>query len=96
MLKLTGGLDGKVAVTNDLILDFTINPDFGQVEADPPRCGSTVSELFSERRPFFIESSNIFDYQITGLAAGGDYDSDLLLFPPHRQLATRLSQYEQR
>ena len=33
--KLTGGLDGKLAITNDLILDFTINPDFGQVEADP-------------------------------------------------------------
>jgi len=33
--KLTAGVDGKVAVTNDLILDFTINPDFGQVEADP-------------------------------------------------------------
>ena len=33
--RLTAGVDGKVAVTNDLILDFTVNPDFGQVEADP-------------------------------------------------------------
>ena len=29
------GLDGKVGITNDITLDFTINPDFGQVEADP-------------------------------------------------------------
>src|SRR5687768_2212755 len=33
--RLNAGLDGKLAITNDLILDFTINPDFGQVEADP-------------------------------------------------------------
>src|SRR5690606_36631500 len=32
--KLNGGIDGKIGVTNDLTLDFTINPDFGQVEAD--------------------------------------------------------------
>ena len=25
------GLDGKAAITNDLTLDFSINPDFGQV-----------------------------------------------------------------
>ena len=79
--KLTGGLDGKVAVTNDLILDFTINPDFGQVEADPSQVRiDGFQNFFSERRPFFIESSNIFDYQITGSAAGGDYDSDLLFY----------------
>ena len=33
--RISGGLDGKVALTSDLILDFTVNPDFGQVEADP-------------------------------------------------------------
>jgi hypothetical protein len=29
------GIDGKIGITNDFVLDFTINPDFGQVEADP-------------------------------------------------------------
>src|SRR5690606_37971601 len=29
--KLTGGLDAKIGITNDLTLDLTINPDFGQV-----------------------------------------------------------------
>jgi hypothetical protein len=79
--KLAGGLDGKFAVTNDLILDFTINPDFGQVEADPSQVRiDGFQNFFEERRPFFIESRNIFDYQLTGSEAGGDYDSDLLFY----------------
>jgi len=79
--KLTGGLDGKLAVTNDLILDFTINPDFGQVEADPSQVRiDGFQNFFEERRPFFIESRNIFDYQLTGSEAGGDYDADLLFY----------------
>jgi hypothetical protein len=79
--KLSAGLDGKYAVTNDLILDFTINPDFGQVEADPSQVRiDGFQNFFQERRPFFIESRNIFDYQLTGSAAGGDYDSDLLFY----------------
>ncbi len=79
--KLTAGLDGKLAVTNDLILDFTINPDFGQVEADPSQVRiDGFQNYFDERRPFFIESRNIFDYQLTGSEAGGDYDADLLFY----------------
>jgi hypothetical protein len=79
--KLSGGVNGKVAVTNDLILDFTINPDFGQVEADPSQVRiDGFQNFFDERRPFFIESRNIFDYQLTGSEAGGDYDADLLFY----------------
>src|SRR5690606_11442517 len=33
--EISGGLDAKIGITNDLTLDLTINPDFGQVEADP-------------------------------------------------------------
>lgn len=58
------GLDGKFAVTNDLTLDFTINPDFGQVEADPSEVNLTAFETyFSERRPFFVEGKNIYQFQ---------------------------------
>lgn len=60
------GLDGKIGLTNNLILDFSINPDFGQVEADPSELNLTAFEsYFSEKRPFFIEGNNITDYQIT-------------------------------
>ena len=79
--KLAAGVDGKFAVTNDLILDFTINPDFGQVEADPSQVRiDGFQNFFPEQRPFFIESRNIFDYQITGSELGGDYDADLLFY----------------
>lgn len=79
--KISGGVDGKVAITNDLILDYTINPDFGQVEADPSQVRiDGFQNFFQERRPFFIESRNIFDYQLTGSQAGGDYDADLLFY----------------
>lgn len=79
--RLAAGLDGKLAVTNDLILDFTVNPDFGQVEADPSEVRiDGFQNFFAERRPFFVESRNIFDYQLTGSEAGGDYDADLLFY----------------
>lgn len=78
---LTVGLDGKFAVTRDLILDYTINPDFGQVEADPGAVRLDGYQVFfSERRPFFMESRNLFDYGLTNSAAGFDYDSDLLFY----------------
>jgi len=66
---LNGGLDAKIGITNDLTLDLTVNPDFGQVEADP---GVIVLDgfqvFFNEQRPFFVENKNIFDYEF----ANGD------------------------
>lgn len=60
----SAGLDGKAAITNDLTLDFSINPDFGQVEADPSEVNLTAFETyFSERRPLFVEGKNIYQFQ---------------------------------
>ncbi len=60
------GLDGKIAVTNDLTLNFTVNPDFGQVEADPSVVNLSAFETyFPERRPFFVEENNIFNFPLT-------------------------------
>lgn len=61
--KLNGGLDAKIGVTNDLTLNLTINPDFGQVEADPAAIVLDGFQVFyDERRPFFVENRNIFNY----------------------------------
>ncbi|MGW9685074.1 DUF5916 domain-containing protein [Flagellimonas sp. 2504JD1-5] len=63
---LNVGLDGKLGITNDLTLDFTINPDFGQVEADPSAIALDGFQIFfPEQRPFFIENKNIFDYRFS-------------------------------
>ncbi len=62
---LNGGVDGKFGITNNLTLDFTINPDFGQVEADPSEVNLTSFEtFFQEKRPFFVEGKNIFSFQL--------------------------------
>ena len=61
---LNGGLDAKIGITNDLTLDLTVNPDFGQVEADPGAIALDGFQIFfREQRPFFVENKNIFDYQ---------------------------------
>ncbi len=57
------GLDGKIGITSDFTLDVTINPDFGQVEADPSELNLTAFETyFVEKRPFFLEGKNILDF----------------------------------
>jgi len=62
-----GGLDAKIGITNDLTLDLTVNPDFGQVDADPGAIALDGFQIFfEERRPFFIENKNIFDYEFAG------------------------------
>jgi hypothetical protein len=62
--KINGGIDAKIGITNDLTLDLTINPDFGQVEADPGSFSLDDFQIFlEEKRPFFVENKNIFDYR---------------------------------
>ncbi len=54
------GADLKTGIGSNLTLEATINPDFGQIEADPAEVNLTVFEtIFSERRPFFTEGSSI-------------------------------------
>ncbi len=73
------GLDAKIGITSDVTLDLTVNPDFGQVEADPSRVNLTAFELFfQERRPFFIEGNNTLNFPIT------DFGSDNNLFYSRR------------
>ena len=62
--KLNAGLDAKIGITNDLTLDLTVNPDFGQVDADPAAIALDGFQIFfEERRPFFVENKNIFNFR---------------------------------
>jgi hypothetical protein len=55
------GGDVKLGLGPALTLQATINPDFGQVEADPAEVNlSAFESTFPEKRPFFVEGSNLF------------------------------------
>jgi len=95
--KVSGGLDGKFGVTSDLTLDLTVNPDFGQVEADPSEVNLTAFEtFFDEKRPFFIEGANIFEFRIAPSVAFGTHTGDRLFYSRRigRQPQYRADWYE--
>jgi hypothetical protein len=76
------GADLKVGVTSNLTLDATVNPDFGQVEADPAQVNLTAFEtFFPERRPFFQEGAGIFRF---GLGIGDGDGANQSLFYSRR------------
>lgn len=63
--QLTGGADVKFALAPNVRLTGTINPDFGQVEADPAVLNLTAFEtFFPEKRPFFVEGSDLFQFNV--------------------------------
>jgi hypothetical protein len=56
------GLDMKVDVSPNMTLTATVNPDFGQIEADPAVVNlSEFETYFTEKRPFFIENRKLFE-----------------------------------
>ncbi len=62
-LDADAGFDLKLGLTSNMILNLTVNPDFGQVEVDPAVLNLTAFEtFFEERRPFFTEGAQIFDF----------------------------------
>ena len=73
------GADLKLGLTSDLTLTATINPDFGQVEADPSVVNLTAYEtFFPEKRPFFVEGFDIFR---AGIGVGdGDSGNESLFY----------------
>lgn len=63
--QLAVGADLKLGITPNITLDATINPDFGQVEADPAIVNLTAFEAFvSEQRPFFVEGTGLYQFQL--------------------------------
>ena len=61
----TLGADLSYGVTSSLTLDATVNPDFGQVEADPSLLNLTSLEAFlPEKRPFFLEGAGLYEFDL--------------------------------
>lgn len=60
-----GGLDLRWGITQDMVLNATINPDFSQVEADSAQLdiNNTFSLFFPEKRPFFLDGASYFKTQ---------------------------------
>jgi hypothetical protein len=74
----TLGGDVRFGLTSSLTLNLTVNPDFGQVEADPSVVNLSAFEtFFSEKRPFFLEGANIFSF---GLGGGGGHSIEQLFY----------------
>jgi len=66
------GSDFRLGLGSAFTLDATINPDFGQVEADPAVINLSAFETrFEERRPFFVEDAQVLDFSL-GLTGRGD------------------------
>ncbi|MGD8727060.1 MAG: DUF5916 domain-containing protein, partial [Gemmatimonadales bacterium] len=73
------GGDLYVGITSNLTLSATINPDFGQVEADPAVVNLSAFETFyPEKRPFFQEGLDIFRFPI--LLGDGDDANEQLFY----------------
>jgi hypothetical protein len=59
------GGDIKYRVASNITLDATVNPDFGQVEADPSVLNlSAYESFFDERRPFFVAGRGLFRFDV--------------------------------
>ena len=73
-IRPNAGVDLKYGVTSNFTLDATVNPDFAQVEADPAVLNLTTFETFyPEKRPFFIEGTQILRF----VTFGGEFGPGL-------------------
>ncbi len=70
-----GHLTGKLGITSQLILDGTYNPDFSQIEADAGQVDVNLRYdlYFPEKRPFFLEGSEMF--QLAGSTEADPLDA---------------------
>lgn len=69
------GADFRLGLGQNLQVDGAVNPDFGQVEVDPAVVNLSDFEVFfQERRPFFVEGTNIFRFGQGGASGTVSYD----------------------
>jgi hypothetical protein len=77
--KPSAGIDLKYGLPNGLTLTATANPDFGQVEVDPAVVNLSAYEtFFPEKRPFFVEGSNMFN--IGSINGGPSYGNQQIFY----------------
>lgn len=62
-IEVNPGLDVRWGLTQDIVLNATINPDFSQVEADAGQLdvNNTYSLFYPEKRPFFLDGASYFE-----------------------------------
>ncbi|HET9683444.1 MAG TPA: DUF5916 domain-containing protein, partial [Gemmatimonadaceae bacterium] len=73
------GGDLKYGLPGGLTLSATINPDFGQVEVDPAVVNLSAFETsFPEKRPFFLEGSDVFSFG--QVVRQNDYNGQTFLY----------------
>jgi uncharacterized protein DUF5916/cellulose/xylan binding protein with CBM9 domain len=63
--RQSGGADLRFVPSSNYTIDATINPDFGQVEADPSVLNLTAAETFyPEQRPFFLQGRRLYELDL--------------------------------
>ncbi|MGB9722116.1 MAG: DUF5916 domain-containing protein, partial [bacterium] len=81
--KVSGSLNLKWDITSQTTLNATAFPDFAQIESDPFTLNLSRYETYlSERRPFFIEGSEIF--RMSDFGQGKGFFSPLRIFYSRR------------
>jgi cellulose/xylan binding protein with CBM9 domain/uncharacterized protein DUF5916 len=77
-IELDPGLTGKYTLTPTVTLDFTLNPDFAQVESDQlvVTANQRFPIFFEEKRPFFLEGIDIFQTRISAVHTRAIVDPD--------------------
>jgi hypothetical protein len=78
-IEFDPGLSAKLGITPTVTLDFALNPDFAQVEADATvvTANQRFPIFFEEKRPFFLEGIEIFRTQIAAVHTRAIVDPDM-------------------
>jgi hypothetical protein len=80
-LDFDPGLTAKFGLTPTTTLDFALNPDFAQVEADATvvTANQRFPIFFPEKRPFFLERIDIFQTRLSVVNTRAIVDPDIAL-----------------
>jgi len=75
------GVDARVALSQGISADLTVNTDFAQVEADEQQVNLTrFSLFFPEKREFFLENQGTFGFGGAGSIAASSNDTPILFY----------------